>query len=73
MFGHESKAGVKALLEEGYYGATNYHEWGNATAMSYSIDENQEDREIDPEAGFDPGALTALGAPARHLRVPYGC
>jgi hypothetical protein len=30
MFGHESEAGVKALLAEGYYGATNYHEWGDA-------------------------------------------
>ncbi len=34
MFGHESAAGVKALLDEGYYGATNYHEWGNARGLS---------------------------------------
>jgi hypothetical protein len=34
MSGHESAAGVKALLEEGYFGATNYHEWGNATGLS---------------------------------------
>jgi hypothetical protein len=34
MHHHESAAGVKALLDEGYYGATNYHEWGNATGMS---------------------------------------
>ncbi len=30
MFGHESKSGVEALIKEGYYGATNYHEWGDA-------------------------------------------
>ena len=34
MHGHESAAGVKALLEEGYYGATDYHEWGGALQRS---------------------------------------
>jgi len=34
MSAHESESGVNALLEEGYYGATNYHEWGRATEMS---------------------------------------
>ena len=34
MFGHESAAGVQALLDEGYYGATNYHEWGRAQQMA---------------------------------------
>lgn len=33
MFGHESNAGVEALLKEGYYGATNYHEWADATSI----------------------------------------
>ena len=34
MFGHESASGVKALLSEGYYGATNYHEWADAPALA---------------------------------------
>ena len=34
MFGHESAEGVKTLAAEGYYGATNYHEWAEAQARS---------------------------------------
>lgn len=34
MFGHESESGVKSLLEEGYWGATSYHEWGRAQHMA---------------------------------------
>lgn len=37
MFGHESKSGVKALLTEGYYGATNYHEWADAPSTATDI------------------------------------
>ena len=34
MFGHESESGVKSLLEEGYCGATSYHEWGRAQQLA---------------------------------------
>lgn len=30
----DSPSDVKALLEEGYHGATNYHEWGRAVEMA---------------------------------------
>ena len=33
MFDHDSTAQVERLLEEGYSGATNYHEWGRALGM----------------------------------------
>ncbi len=33
VWGHESKKGVELLLNEGYYGATNYHEWGRAPQL----------------------------------------
>ena len=32
MHGHDSESQAKRLLEEGYAGATNYHEWGEAPA-----------------------------------------
>ncbi|MBN1341597.1 MAG: glycoside hydrolase family 99-like domain-containing protein [Phycisphaerae bacterium] len=41
MFGHESEAGVKALLKEGYYGATNYHEWAEAPQLVKDIRSNR--------------------------------
>lgn len=34
MHGGESASGAKTLLEEGYHGATNYHEWGGALGLS---------------------------------------
>ena len=36
MHQHDSSTQVENLLEEGYCGATNYHEWGDAFAMGGS-------------------------------------
>jgi hypothetical protein len=36
MHDHESAAQAQTLLDEGYFGATNYHEWGRAPEMAPS-------------------------------------
>jgi hypothetical protein len=36
MHHHDSTSEIRDLLEEGYTGATNYHEWGNAFSMGES-------------------------------------